>query len=383
MFAFLKKLFHSNTRSESLFQREEFHIARQRIKPKWLTKVLLAILLVEAFLLVQIFYIVPKTGFFASVLPGVLVELVNASRQNNNLPSLRANPLLEEAARLKVQDMAQRGYFSHNTPDGKTPWYWLDLVGYSFGAAGENLAVNFYDSQDINNAWMLSPAHRANILNYGFTEIGIATAKGTYQGQETIFVVQYFGLPAKALARADKSAPISASVQPTGSTPASSKVPSPASSEKQASAQTTEAARPGVTSEQTENAKAPSVVSSGQEEMSLELGNEGEKSEMAVIASIPEIVSLRESLSLSSDSPKRLLTMLSSWEKTLVAPRMVANLIYFAIGALIFLILLLRMVIRLQAERAGIVANGILVLVVIISLIYLNYHLFLAQAKVF
>src|SRR3989344_6004630 len=42
---------------------------------------------------------------------------------------------------------------------------------------------------------MNSPGHRANILNKNFTEIGIATAKGYYQGRETIFVVQLFGKP--------------------------------------------------------------------------------------------------------------------------------------------------------------------------------------------
>ena len=48
--------------------------------------------------------------------------------------------------------------------------------------AGENLAVNFSDSQDVTNAWMNSPEHRANILNGDFTQIGIATAQGTYKG---------------------------------------------------------------------------------------------------------------------------------------------------------------------------------------------------------
>jgi ABC-type multidrug transport system fused ATPase/permease subunit len=42
---------------------------------------------------------------------------------------------------------------------------------------------------------MNSPKHRENILEQGFTEIGIATAKGEYEGEETVFVVQMFGRP--------------------------------------------------------------------------------------------------------------------------------------------------------------------------------------------
>ncbi|KND47669.1 MAG: hypothetical protein AB201_01905 [Parcubacteria bacterium C7867-006] len=44
---------------------------------------------------------------------------------------------------------------------------------------------------------MNSPGHKANIMNENFTEIGIATADGMYQGKMTTFVVQLFGRPAE------------------------------------------------------------------------------------------------------------------------------------------------------------------------------------------
>jgi hypothetical protein len=91
--------------------------------------------------------------------------------------------------------MATKGYFSHTSPEGLSPWHWFDTVGYKFMYAGENLAINFSESTDVEQAWMNSPGHRANILNERFTEIGIATAQGTYQGQPTIFVAQMFGKP--------------------------------------------------------------------------------------------------------------------------------------------------------------------------------------------
>ena len=79
-----------------------------------------------------------------------------------------------------------------------TPWFWFAEANYQFSYAGENLAVFFGDSEDVVDAWLNSPSHRANLLNQQFTEIGIAVAEGTYQGQETTFIVQLFGTPAVA-----------------------------------------------------------------------------------------------------------------------------------------------------------------------------------------
>ena len=132
----------------------------------------------------------------AAVITSILVELANGDRAGRALSQLRVNPILVAAAQAKANDMAAKGYFAHVSPDGKDPWYWFKEAGYSFVHAGENLAVDFSDSADVERAWMNSPAHRDNILDPRFTEIGIATAVGTYQGRETVFVVQEFGTPA-------------------------------------------------------------------------------------------------------------------------------------------------------------------------------------------
>lgn len=125
----------------------------------------------------------------------VLVGLVNQDRSNLNLAELSVNPLLEEAAQLKANDMAEKGYFAHNTPDGKKPWYFMGLAGYEYKHAGENLAVNFVDSEEVHRAWMNSRGHFLNIVNPKYTEIGIASSTGYYKGREAIFVVQMFGTP--------------------------------------------------------------------------------------------------------------------------------------------------------------------------------------------
>ncbi|HUX35833.1 MAG TPA: CAP domain-containing protein, partial [Candidatus Paceibacterota bacterium] len=132
-----------------------------------------------------------------AIYPQVLVSYANEARvQVLGGDKLATSPTLEEAAKMKAEDMAKNGYFAHTSPAGKTPWYWLDQAGYNFSYAGENLAVNFVGSEDVQNAWMASPSHKENILNPNFSEIGIATATGTYQGKEAIFVVEFFGTPA-------------------------------------------------------------------------------------------------------------------------------------------------------------------------------------------
>ncbi|MBU6323398.1 hypothetical protein KGQ55_01785 [Patescibacteria group bacterium] len=170
-------------------------------------------------------FIFSKTSFFASVLPGALVALANQDRATNDVPPVTENAALDKAAAAKAKDMAAKGYFSHVSPDGTTPWQWLSGAGYDYSYAGENLAVNFSDSKDVETAWMNSPMHRANLLKPQYTEVGIGVADGTYQGKAATFVVQFFATPASpapvtppALAKQQKAAPAPRTpVAPAGS----------------------------------------------------------------------------------------------------------------------------------------------------------------------
>lgn len=137
------------------------------------------------------------SGQQAAVIAAVLVDLANKDRVAEGLQSLRVSPELQTAAQAKANDMATRGYFSHTTPEGYDSWYWFRQAGYIFTHAGENLAVDFSDSIDVERAWMNSPLHRANIVDGRYAEIGIAVAQGTYEGRATTFVVQMFGAPAR------------------------------------------------------------------------------------------------------------------------------------------------------------------------------------------
>lgn len=154
------------------------------------------VLFVELFtFLLPIISHINTTGNMAAVLPGVLANLTNEERQIQDLPVLKVSPILNQAAEMKAQDMASKGYFAHTSPEGITPWYWIQKVGYKYQYAGENLAINFIDSIDVTKAWMASPTHKANIVKGNYTEIGTGVASGMYEGHQTIFVAQVYANP--------------------------------------------------------------------------------------------------------------------------------------------------------------------------------------------
>ncbi|MFA6519873.1 MAG: CAP domain-containing protein [Candidatus Paceibacterota bacterium] len=155
-----------------------------------------AVIIFEGAYLVQTKYVFLKTDFLASVLPGALVALTNQDRAIQGLAGVTQDALLDKAAQAAAEDMAANGYFAHVSPDGKDPWYWLNQAGYKYSYAGENLAVNFTDSENVQSAWMESPTHRANIVKREYTQVGFGTANGMYEGQETTFVVSFFAAPA-------------------------------------------------------------------------------------------------------------------------------------------------------------------------------------------
>jgi hypothetical protein len=138
---------------------------------------------------------VSNNSKLAAILSSTLVQLTNEERSKFTLGTLQENELLTKAANLKAEDMATKGYFAHISPEGKKPHNWLQDVGYVYQYAGENLAVNFADSEDVTIAWMNSPTHKANIVKPVYTEIGIGTATGTFEGKKTIFVAQVFANP--------------------------------------------------------------------------------------------------------------------------------------------------------------------------------------------
>src|SRR3972149_9762200 len=98
--------------------------------------------------------------------------------------------------------MFQENYWSHYSPDGKTPWDVILGAGYKYEYAGENLAKNFLFSNGFVDAVMNSTTHRDNLLKKEYTEVGYAIVNGTLNGEQTTLVVQEFGKPMTSVSQA-------------------------------------------------------------------------------------------------------------------------------------------------------------------------------------
>lgn len=128
--------------------------------------------------------------------PQGIISFTNAARSENGMPPLIPNSELDKVAELRLRDMFAKQYFAHYSPEGRGAADEANVVGYEYLAIGENLALgNFEGDSGVVDAWLNSPGHRANILNNGYTEIGVAAEKGIFEGKNVWLAVQIFGLP--------------------------------------------------------------------------------------------------------------------------------------------------------------------------------------------
>lgn len=110
-----------------------------------------------------------------------MLTLVNTERQKMGVKPLEFDPEMRAVAREHSQDMFARGYFSHITPDGKSPFDRIRKARIHYLSAGENLALG----QTLNichRGLMQSPGHRRNILNPVFGRVGIGIVDGGIYG---------------------------------------------------------------------------------------------------------------------------------------------------------------------------------------------------------
>lgn len=136
-----------------------------------------------------------------------ILKWTNIQRDEiSSLPPLLQNSALDAIALKRLDDMFEKQYFEHTSPEGIGASDIAKEIGYEFISIGENIALgNFKDDQVIVQAWMDSPGHRANILNDSYMEIGIAAKKGIYEKRETWIGVQIFARPLSACPNPDQA----------------------------------------------------------------------------------------------------------------------------------------------------------------------------------
>lgn len=112
----------------------------------------------------------------------IMLELINKERTENGLSSLELDIEVQKVARNHSKDMLKKGYFAHDSLDGKSPFDRMEEAGIKFITAGENIALapNVYLA---HQGLMDSPGHRENILNSEFGKIGIGVQDGGIYGK--------------------------------------------------------------------------------------------------------------------------------------------------------------------------------------------------------
>jgi hypothetical protein len=349
------------------------------LRPRAIAFVCMVALVAESAFVFGAKYIIPQSKLFGIIEVNALIDETNQSRVANDLPDLQVSPLLQAAAQEKANDEATKGYFAHTSPQGLTPWYWFQQVGYNFDYAGENLAVNFSDSQDVTTAWMNSPEHRANILSTDFTQIGIAAAQGVYEGEPTTFVVEEFGTPAPAAAptpfvdtASAATAPVIATA-PAAATPKVTPVVQP--SAKTVAAKSATISKTAPTSVTTVPVVVAMQSSSAPAMQQTFIAVQGEATQTvpAVPTTVPATTSVPSVGATAAATPFPAQSNIV--QQILSDPKALTNDFYLFVMILFLIALTLNIFINIRVQYPKLIAGGLLVIVVVGLCIMLNQNI--------
>ena len=128
---------------------------------------------------------------------------INAERVSNGGSPLKWDDGLASIARAHSDDMTNRNYFSHDTPEGLGPTDRLHRAGRNcrkgnrYGIA-ENIAIETslgnldQAAAEAVRGWINSPGHRRNLLNGEYDTTGVGASFGTWQGYKAVYLTQVF-----------------------------------------------------------------------------------------------------------------------------------------------------------------------------------------------
>ena len=109
-------------------------------------------------------------------------------------PALVWDATLEQVAAQHATDMATQDYFSHTARDGSTPAQRVTRAGYPWRMTGENIAAGQLSPEAAVAGWIKSPGHCENLMNAGYTEMGVAAAVNS-ASKMGLYWAQEFGTP--------------------------------------------------------------------------------------------------------------------------------------------------------------------------------------------
>jgi len=115
----------------------------------------------------------------------LVFRMTNMFRAQHGLTAYNWNDKLAAAARLHSQDMQDRDYFSHYSPEGFNPGHRIAAQGYNWSVCAENIIYAYYATAfDFVDAWINSSGHRANMLGT-YKDIGVGwSSNGCFGTQD-------------------------------------------------------------------------------------------------------------------------------------------------------------------------------------------------------
>lgn len=111
-----------------------------------------------------------------------VLALTNRERVQRGLVPVVAEPRLRLAAQRHNDDMVARGYFAHESPDGRTVADRVRDAGYPYALVAENIAAGQRTPAEVVQGWMDSPGHRRNLLSADVRELGVGVTAGGSHG---------------------------------------------------------------------------------------------------------------------------------------------------------------------------------------------------------
>jgi uncharacterized protein YkwD len=131
--------------------------------------------------LVAVACALPASAAYAATTSGdtdTVVALVNKERAEAGCSPVTVDKRLTTAAQEHSQDQADHGTMTHVGSDGSTLGERITRAGYTWRKVGENVASGASSPEYAMELWMNSDAHRKNILNCAYKNIGVGVADG-------------------------------------------------------------------------------------------------------------------------------------------------------------------------------------------------------------
>ncbi len=139
----------------------------------------------------------------ASDLERQMLDLINEERTSRGLDAVELELRLNESSEDHSQWMLDENRFSHTGQGGSSAgdrmrdadfpfegsWTWGENIAYQSERGAPGLAD---DVENLHDALMDSPGHRANILNPDFEVVGLGIETGDFNGFDAVMVTQNF-----------------------------------------------------------------------------------------------------------------------------------------------------------------------------------------------